>query len=184
MISGTLDDQYFEWLYGQIGVVKNRNPARSHWELARKLYVTPFIWHVRNDDNRAEDGKYLRHEFVNNFDLTDVDRNWMELECSVLEMLIGLARIASFETDEEAYIWFWRFLENLELKEYTDNRWNEITEEHVDEILDRFVNRKYDRNGVGGLFPLRHSRRDQRKVELWYQLSAYLLEGHYVDVGA
>jgi hypothetical protein len=36
--------------------------------------------------------------------------------------------------------------------------------------------RTYDRRGHGGLFPLQRSNRDQRRVEIWYQLSEYLLQ--------
>ena len=42
------------------------------------------------------------------------------------------------------------------------------------------VERRYKRSGEGGLFPLKNAAKDQRKVEIWYQLSSYLLE-NYVD---
>jgi hypothetical protein len=48
--------------------------------------------------------------------------------------------------------------------------------EDVDEALSALIYRTYDRDGTGGLFPLTHPEEDQRKVEIWYQLNAYLLE--------
>ena len=46
----------------------------------------------------------------------------------------------------------------------------------VADAMAAIIWRTYDSNGYGGLFPLRNPREDQRKVELWYQLNAYLLE--------
>lgn len=179
---GTLDDLYLEWLYGQIAAVKNRNPARSYWELARQLYRTPFIWMVPNDDNRAEDGKSLRDEFIDECDIQDLEVNWMAIGCSMLEMLIGLSRRAAFQSFGEPSEWFEKFLTNLGIH-FSDAQYNGIVRDEVDIALDRVNNRTYEPNGDGGLFPLRNADRDQRKIELWYQLSAYLLEGGYVDHG-
>lgn len=179
-MNGTVDDLYFEWLYSQIGVVRNRNPARSYWDLARKLYTTPFVGWLPNDDNRAEDGKCLRDEFVDEAGIDFVDREWRELDCSFLEMLIGLARRASFETGVEPVAWFWKMMENLELRNYTDDIYEVSIDEAVEEALNRVNDRTYLRNGDGGLFPLRNAHKDQRKVELWYQLAAYLLEASRV----
>lgn len=179
--NGTIDDLYFEWLYSQVASVRNRNPERSYWELCRQLYVKPFIWYIPNDDNREEDGKCLREEFVELKDIQDVEPLWMSLECSMLEMFIGLARLASFESSLEPAEWFWKFLENLGLTKYTDATYTEDDIPEIDMILERVINRTYKRNGDGGVFPLNKPKRDQRKVELWYQLSAYLLEGGYID---
>lgn len=177
---GTLDDAYFEWLYSQIGPLRNRNPEHSYWRLCRKLYTTEFTWFVPNDDNRVEDGKELRLEFL---DVTGYhlggrrDVEWMSLGCSMFEMLIALARLAAFESDRSPAEWFWRFMQNLELIRYSDDIYEISIEEEVEEALDRINRRTYSANGVGGLFPLRRATQDQRKIELWYQLSAYLIEG-------
>lgn len=181
---GTLDDVYLEWLYGQIGSVRNRNPERSYWNLARQLYTKEFTWFVPNDDNRVEDGKDLRLEFIDQVDLSDVyvDPNWSDLGCSMFEMLIALARMAAFESDGRTFEWFWRFIHNLELDRYTDDLWEISIQEEVEEALDRVIDRSYSADGTGGLFPLRNAEHDQRKVELWYQMSAYILEGRYVNI--
>ena len=60
----TLDARYLDWLYKNIGPLQNRNPARSYWQLAVALYQKEFTWFVSNDDNRMEDGKELREEFL------------------------------------------------------------------------------------------------------------------------
>ena len=171
-----LDDRYFEWLYGQIAAVRNRNPSRSFWTLSRQLYTKEFVWIVPNDDNRVEDGKELRYEFISEKGIDQVDPEWMELGCSMLEMLIAFARRASFASDEATIEWFWRFIVNLGLYEYNDRVYTSATSKIVDETLDAVIFRTYEPNGVGGLFPLTHPTRDQRTVELWYQLAAFLLE--------
>ena len=179
--NGTIDDLYFEWLYGQIAAVTNRNPARSYWSLARQMYSTPFAWFIPNDDNRAEDGKELRYEFHDQTN-TPVTQEWMELPCSMLEMMIALARRASFETGLEPLWWFWKLMDNIELKNYTDITYNVAVTQVVDETLARINQRTYRKNGRGGLFPLSHTQKDQTQVELWYQMASYLMDEQYVDV--
>ena len=143
----------------------------------RQLYVKEFVWLIPNDDNRAEDGKELRYEFINEQGIDEVDQEWLDLGCSVLEMMIALARRAAFESDDEVVEWFWRFIFNLGLNNHTDIAYASKTEREVDNVLDTVIFRTYDADGLGGLFPLTHPRQNQRKVELWYQLAAYLLEG-------
>lgn len=175
-MTGTPDDRYFEWLYSRLGSVRNRNPARSYWGLYRQLYTKEFIWLVANDDNRVEDGKELRHEFVEAHGSDGVDPLWLSLGCSMLEMLIALSCRASFESDMTPGEWFYSFLQNLGLDHYTDENYKSSDVGVVDEILDRVIYRTYLPDGIGGLFPLRNPSNDQRTVELWYQLAAYLIE--------
>jgi len=184
---GTLDDAYFEWLYSQIGPLKNRNPDRNFWHLCRQLYSTEFIWFVPNDDNRVEDGKELRAAFPSSSreSWDDPHDLFRDLGCSMLEMLVALAKMAAFESGRSQVEWFWRFMHNLELDGYSDRVYSRSVGrgvvEGVEEVLDRLNNRTYSRDGRGGLFPLRHARQDRREIELWYQMSSYLLEGHYVE---
>lgn len=180
---GTLDDLYLEWLYSHIGAVRNRNPSKSNWSLARQLYTKAFVWSVPNDDNRAEDGRALRDEFLFDRGIEDVDPMWMDLDCSILEMVIAISSRCSFESTGEVGDWFWKLLGNLELTGFTDTHFNKNSIAEVDHILERLNNRKYRKDGQGGLFPLIRPERDQTKVELWYQMSAYLLEGDYADLG-
>jgi hypothetical protein len=169
-----LDELYLVWLYSQVADPEVEDPSLTYWELIRCLFKTEFVWTIRNDENRSEDGKELRQEFVNVSGLKGVDPNWIELGCSFLELMVGLSRRLSFEADGEPYYWFWKLLENLELTGYSDDR--RFPERRVSAIIDRVLNRRYEANGVGGFFPLERPTEDQRKVELWYQLSAYVLE--------
>lgn len=182
--NGTLDDVYFEWLYSKVASVRNRNPARSYWNLLHKLYITPFEFFIHNDDNRAEDGKELREEFLDKtgHKLDSPIALWMELDCSIFEMLIALAQRGSFQDSRSLAEWFWLFVQNLEMIRYTDDLYEISIEEEVEDTLYKFMRRQYSYSGLGGLFPLREPHQDQRKTELWYQMSAYLLEGAYVNI--
>lgn len=169
-----LDELYFVWLYGQVGSIETSNPSRTYWRLMRQLFTKEFLWIIPNDDNRAEDGKELRHEFIRKERLRRVDQEWLDLGCSMLELLIALSRRLSFEEDGEPREWFWKLIENLDLERFNDHfHWRPG---EVDEILDDVIWRTYNPDGSGGLFPLEHATEDQTKVELWYQMSAYLLE--------
>jgi len=174
MLSLPLDELYLQWLYGQVDNEREKAPSRSHWSIFRLLFKTEFVWIIANDDNRVEDGKALRYAFLHELGLDTVDRDWMETGCSFLEMLIALSSRCAFEADGTTQEWFWHFMETLDLAIYTDNM--QIPHEDVEEILNTVIYRTYRRDGTGGLFPLRHSRRDQKDVEIWYQMNAYLIE--------
>ena len=169
-----LDERYLNWLYRQVAPVRLRTPSRTYWSLFRKLFTTEFVWFIPNDDNRVEDGRDLRYEFFDEERIENADADWIDLGCSFLEMLLSLSRRLSFEGEGEPRDWFWHLLENLDLAKYNDGRAFEI--ERVGDILERVTFRTYLPDGKGGLFPLQNTKEDQRKVEIWYQLSAYLLE--------
>lgn len=169
-----LDELYFKWLYSQVDDSEEKNPKYTYWRLLRLFYTKEFVWFVPNDDNRLEDGKDLRYEFIDDLELQDVDRGWTNLGCSMLELLVGLSRKLSFEADGPARYWFWQLIGNLGLYSYNDEK--RFRDHEVEAVMDRVIFRTYDYNGVGGLFPLKHPDRDQRRVELWYQMSAYILE--------
>lgn len=178
MTAEPLDEAYFQWLYAQVAPVRLKNPARTYWSLLRQLHDKEFVYFVPNDDNRAEDGKQLRHEFVE--ESTGVaDEGWFHYGCSVLEMLIALARRLYFLADRDVSYWFWHLINNLQLTQFNDaycDNANYDTQDLIDAVLDRLINRTYDEYGNGGLFPLRETDTDQRKVEIWYQMNYYLLE--------
>lgn len=94
----------------------------------------------------------------------------------MLELFIVLARLLAFEMDDPAEVWFWHLIEVLDLEQFNDRNYDARAEEHISEAFNRVIWRTYAPDGSGGLFPLRRPDRDQRNVELWYQLNAYLLE--------
>jgi hypothetical protein len=176
MSEETLDDRYLNWLYSQVGSIKTRARNRTYWSLFRQLYETIFVAIVPHDENRLVDGRDLRYEFLAEHEEEQGSLEWMRLPCSMLELLMILSRHLAFETDEEVTVWFWHLIGELDLEKYNDRNYSAEAREDIAAILDRVIWRNYEPNGRGGLFPLERAERDQRKVELWYQLNAYLLE--------
>lgn len=177
-MSELLDGQYLTWLYGQVADIKEKNPARTYWSVCRQLYKKEFVWLFANDDNRIEDGRELRYEFIDSYDIEEVDPEWLSMGCSMLELLVGLSRRLSFDAEGEPREWFWQMLENLDLdlSRIHDRRFNTLREWEIDQALDQVIWRTYSADGHGGLFPLRGADRDQREIEIWYQASAYIME--------
>lgn len=169
-----LDESYFTWLYSQVGDTKVVNPYATHWRLLKILYTKEFLYLIPRDDNRGHDGRDLRQEFVDEQRIRNVDESWMKLPCSMLELLIGLSRRLTFEAEGRPGGWFWTMMMNIDLFQYNDRR--RFHEDTIHEVLDRVIFRTYDYSGTGGLFPLKEPSQDQRDVELWYQMCAYILE--------
>lgn len=181
-MEGPLDELYFKWLYSQVCSVRLKNPARTYWFLLRQLFRKEFVWFIPNDDNRIADGQALRREFLLDMDIPEVDPEWMDLGCSMLEMMIALSRRLAFDTESEASDWFWHLMGNIRLAEFTDTHYPSAPrfEDVVDKILDNIIWRQYTKTGKGGLFPLKRTDDDQTEVEIWYQAAAYLLENQLV----
>lgn len=175
-MSEPLDEQYLAWLYARIGSVKETRSSKTYWSLARQLFTKEFVWIIPNDDNRVEDGRDLRYRFLEENHIHDVDENWMGLGCSFLELVLGIAQRLTFEADGDPRDWFWELLTNINLNVYDDAHINERALKQIDEIIDGIIWRTYEFDGRGGFFPLKEPREDQREVELWYQISAYILE--------
>ncbi len=171
-----LDQHYFDWLYGQVCSVKAKNPSKTYRNLLHILFTKEVIWFVPNDDNRLEDGRDLRYEFLDSehIAMNPQDKLWLDLGCSFLEFLIGISRRGSFMTDIPEDVWFWDLMENLGLKKFNDRA--QFDREEVEDVLDRVIWRTYNYDGSGGLFPLESPSEDQRKIEVWYQLNAYVQE--------
>lgn len=166
---------YYNWLAEAVGVNQQYN---SYWLLLKALHKREFIPMIPNDQNRAIDGTNLRVDWMNEVGIDDT----MALDgpCSMLEMLIGLAIRMEFACDEKTMRgWFWVILDNCGLSRYADEAYYDLRGVVVvPQILDKIIKREYHRNGQGGLFPLRHPNGDQKRVEIWYQMNAYILENY------
>jgi len=165
------EEEYFEMLCELIGLDTGED---EYTLLMKHLYNTDFYWSIHNDDNRVLGGENLRFRL-----------GWRvkNKPCTMLEMLVALAVRCEdeimYDPDKgnRTEKWFWLMLRNLGLTTCTDctfeDSWNMSD---VTGVTHTLMAREYSRNGVGGLFPLKHPKNDQRRVEIWYQLSAYLLE--------
>jgi hypothetical protein len=158
-----LDELFFEWLCEQVHARE-----RDMWIL-EMMYLKEFTWFIPNDDNRLMEGVSQRELFLEERQLKNA-WEWTQLGCSFLELMLAVARELSFLTQRELPSCFWELMRNLGLAEPT------ATRRDVNHAMNKVINRTYSYSGEGGLFPLEHPHEDQRKVEIWYQMQAYLIE--------
>lgn len=192
------DKGYFDWLCSQVDCESNR--SKDYELILNNLFDIPFTYVNDMDANRYIDGEMLQKCFVllqkngecrtpSDIPMSHEDHvkygvHWF---CSVLEMMIALTKRISFIMD--GYImdntiprWFWEMMSNLKLQTYSDRNMMFMSDVYsfvsVQETISKFIFRKYKKNGEGGLFPLMNPEKDQRKVEIWYQMMDYLKENY------
>ena len=174
--------KYYKWLTTPL---LEEVEGKSYTFLLTRLHSIDFSWFVPNDDNRAYDGEKLRERFIDDLELGYYEFSLLlQKPCSVLEMILGVSvRITDLMDDErEAASWFWEIMNNLDLKAYTDDQYTQLGGIiFVKDIITNMLRRNYTYYGNGGLFPLRNSKKDQRKVEIWYQMQQYLQDYYLVD---
>lgn len=175
MFRDQIINDYFEWLW-------NFTKCRGHSQnrkIITLLHNIEFRYSIPMDANREEDGIDLRYRFITE---VGIPKNYQEVygyldgPCSVLEMMIALAIRCEESIMDDPDIgdrtseWFWLMMKNLGLDYMNDRKFDrDVAEEKISIFLDR----RYKRNGEGGLFVV-NGRRDLRKVEIWYQMCWYL----------
>lgn len=175
MFRDQIINDYFEWLW-------NFTKCRGHSQnrkIITLLHNIEFRYSIPMDANREEDGIDLRYRFITE---VGIPKNYQEVyayldgPCSVLEMMIALAIRCEESIMDDPDIgdrtseWFWLMMKNLGLDYMSDRKFDRnVAEEKISIFLDR----RYKRNGEGGLFVV-NGRRDLRKVEIWYQMCWYL----------
>lgn len=164
---------YFEWIYDVVGG-NRESPYMSYRKLLMYLHDVEFRYSIPKDENRAHDGVDLRYRYE--YSTHRSESEYLDGPCSVLEMMVALA-IRTEEIMDNPHIgdrtgqWFWGMIISLGLGSMTDNRFNR---EEAEEIIEKFLNRKYDRNGKGGLFTVKNTDVDFRKIEIVHQRNRYL----------
>lgn len=135
-------------------------------KLVSQLHNTVFIFSIPMDKNREMDGIYLRNG------LWDVD----DRPCSVLEMLVGLSQrmngYLGWNGNDQSGKLFWEMLDNLGLSKFTDDHYSK---KDVNLILNRWMGRRFEPDGTGGIFPIYNTERDQRRIEFWSQMNEYMM---------
>lgn len=180
MVRTATDDKYFEWL---TKLVRPEFNGKSYYLLVRCLYEKEFFSLVPFDENRAEQGIGLRAEASNETGIDFVNKLSFG-PCTVLEMMVVLAEnmayiMEGFEPFKNGNDWFWELVFNLGLEDYDDSRFLiGEAEPDVEEILERFLERRYEPDGTGGLFPLYDPKEDQRELDIYTQMHAYLQQSY------
>ena len=169
-----VDERYLVWLCSLIvNEGRDRRLHRSE-KMLRSLFSESFYHFVPNDDNRAAEGQSLRDKFMDSAKMK-LDRHSYFRSCSILEMIIALSERMAFQLfnpmkmpDPDVTGCFWEIIDNLNLKPNQSNT----------RIIHKLNNREYMHSGLGGMFPLEDPREDQRAIEIWYQMMAYINENY------
>jgi hypothetical protein len=163
------DGDYFAWLCDRVAIPRD---AGSYETTLTIMFSHEFVWIIGNDENRIADGRDIRLEYnMDNGFVHDIHT----APVNFLEVLIGLSERVAFLVDQEPVDWAWNLMKNLKLGGFHDPlSGKEIRK--VMNILESVIWRRYGPDGSGGFFPLRDPKNDQRVVEIWDQMSAYIEE--------
>ena len=174
-------NEYYVWLCELTGP-----RGKKYSKVLNNLWCKNFKWTVPHDDNRVFECYKLREDFAKDRGIEYIDVEYQKA-ANMLELIVSLSmRCESMTTnnvhDVTSDEWFWRILNNIDLVSFPDVEYEEMDGAIIiDKILDRVIDRTYHPSGKGGLFPLKRVRKDQRKVELWYQMCYYLVENYFMD---
>ena len=180
-------DIYFDWLLKEVNFMGgfdggkvptgSRQLPSDYYILMRKLHETDFKWVIDRDENRAKDGLALRSVFFNDIEITSAA---FIRDCSILEMLVGLAIRVEEEyigdpMEPHPEIFFWDMIHNLGLDTMDDGHFDEVK---CDKIINIWMKREFDSDGLGSPWPLKFVTFDSREAEIWRQVMAYLSENY------
>lgn len=172
---------YFDWLCNFIVDRRKNYKGMKYTKLLSYLHSREFVYILEMDGNRAEDGVNLRYRFGREFRYDDrlIATYLDDRECSVLEMMVALSIrcedhiMDNPEIGNRTSEWFWGMISNLGIRAMSDEYFDEA---RVEKTIDRLLKREYGINGEEGLFTIKHTGRDIRRIEIWYQMCWYLSE--------
>lgn len=170
-------DVYFDWMLSLIS--DDTVNARDYEPLLRRLHYYEFTYTMPMDKNRYQDGLSLRYRFLYSNKLLEYKDILYIYPCSVLEMMVALAQRCEEDImyDPDVGVrtarWFWHMVQNLGIDYKNESAWKD----KIDGIIERFLDRTYERDGKGSLFSVKeHGDVDMRNEEIWYQMNWYLAE--------
>lgn len=177
-----MHNNYFNWLKNKVDFL---DFPEKYDQLFMALYNTEFVWGHPMDRNRAFEGQDIRAEYKSetghNFPIN------LSIPANVLEVLIAITKrmnfiCSSFDEDKTKII-FWRLMANLDLAGMSDPYYiMNGGDVMVEAILTKWMKRRYEPDGRGGIFPMAEPRENQREVELWYQMNQYLSDPNGADL--
>lgn len=170
-----LPEDYLRWLEPQLRD-ENTEPDKTYWDLLNVMFERNFDVVVEMDKNRVVDGLDLRVEFARKHRIRPEVMGVLDAG-TFLEVLVGLSRRLAFAAGGQAPGWAWQLLGNLELQRMSDPL-SRQKRRKAQEIMNVAIQRSYAPDGTGGFFPLAWPDEDQTRIQLWYQMSAYIEELH------
>ncbi len=167
-------DRYFDWLCDILG-----DTSEDYNQLLLMLYERIFVSIDDLDDNRITDGILLRDDYLDEVGTYQVSP--FPDYCNILEMLIGVAKRLEDELPNRPFFeWFWVLvldhlgLANCDDSEFLVDSYGAVW--YVEDTLLALLDREYSTDGLGGLFPLKRPKKDQRRVSIWDQMGEWIKE--------
>lgn len=177
MTKNRIETEYFEWLTDLSSTLLQ--PYGEYRLLSECLYSIEFYSGHGNDADRVEDGLDLRLRFAeeSGYSMYMVRTRIMS-PCSVLEMMLALAirceeNIMGEPGIDNSGRWLYEMVESLHLNGMEDFYFDE---DYIYGRIQIFLQRRYRRNGDGGLFTVHKTNKDLRDADIWFQMCWYLAE--------
>lgn len=141
------------------------------FDVMQVLNAIEFRWDpsIKYDENRAEDGLQLRRDYLFTNGHAGDTQGIDDIPPSFFEVYVGLGKKMAHLLDRDLQTTMIYLLSIGPFESY-------FSYEEVVSVADCVMDRNYEYDGEGGLFPLRNPPRDQRLVELLYQLNLYVLD--------
>lgn len=172
-----MKQDYLSFLTGLVDDGKHIHYSKLLWYLFNIEYRWDPSPKTRLDANRAADGADLRRLY---FEHTGYRSEREGEPCCVLEMMVALSlrveeNIMGDPGDYHLGRWFWEMVENLKLDILNDENFDQNDASYK---VGNWMSRNYSPDGEGSMFPLKEYSKDQRKMTLWDQMGAYLVENY------
>lgn len=99
---------------------------------------------------------------------------------TVLELLVSLSRSMEDVMSNHLYgdrtpNWFWMMIDNLGLTNMDNEHFDQ---EYVVKVLERWLKREFESDGIGSPFPLKHPPCDMTGVDIWRAFGWYMNENY------
>ena len=178
-------NQYVEWI--ALGKIRmDRSDFVKYNALIWTLVDIPFEYSHPMDENRYNDGIALRKEFELLTEVVLEDEPGYREKCTVYEMLAALAArcesqlMRNVALGDRSKTWFFEMLRNLDVLKWDFDHLQYNYKDDINEKIGRWLRREYEFDGRGGAFPLKNATENQKNVQIWGQMNAYLME-NWID---
>ena len=177
--SNLIREDYFDWMVSKVNNTNDPFVNKvTYNKLLKHLDSVDFTYCIPEDENREANGIELRDIFCYECD-KNKETTIPELSrpCSVLEMMIALAInleegfAADAEFGDRTGYWFWCMINSMQLG-YQDDE--DFDPRYADIKINRMLERKYSKDGKGGLFHIEGIGEDMRDISIWMQAMWFL----------
>lgn len=181
VMSPATSNMYIEWVCSEI-LNLNKDEYNDLLYLIRTLNEIEFTYSVPLDENRAADGLNLRSDYCYETGKYLDKSSGLLPNCTVFEMMAALAYkcessiMYNYRNGLHPERWFFIMLNNLGIRECTVHNWDSKTSDYIYNCVHKMLHRQYKKNGEGGLFVIKNPKIDQREVDIWKQMNAFLNE--------